>query len=293
MPKFERGSYEPDDVRVFDGGADDDDAEGSHLPMVIVISLLVLAAFGGVVWLAYNNGVAKGRADVPPRIVAQNTDTPAAVPDSSEAPAPKVIKVYQQPAGPEDDTSQEPAMNKPAAATPVIHPAPPEAKPVAVQPKPTAVVAEETKKPVVLPAAVTQTAPTPAKVTPKPATPPATAPAVATAPPTALTTPAKAAVAVPPPAPVKTAAAKTVAAAPSQPLAPLCCRLGRINPKPTPAPPGSASFPADEAGTGHVRPEPCRGRIIPRAAAGRLRVIRAARRNAVPRRNWTRRRPGN
>ena len=214
MPKFERGSYEPDDVRVFDGGADDDDAEGSHLPMVIVISLLVLAAFGGVVWLAYNNGVAKGRADVPPRIVAQNTDTPAAVPDSSEAPAPKAIKVYQQPAGPEDDTSQEPAMNKPAAATPIIHPAPPEAKPVAVQPKPAAVVAEETKKPVVLPAAVTQTAPTPAKVTPKPATPPAAAPAVATAPPTALTTPAKAAVAVPPPAPAKTVAVAPVAAAP-------------------------------------------------------------------------------
>ncbi len=85
MPNYERGSYEPDDVRVFDGGADDDDAEGSHLPMVIVISLLVLAAFGGVVWLAYNNGVAKGRADVPPRIVAQNTDTPAATPDSGEA----------------------------------------------------------------------------------------------------------------------------------------------------------------------------------------------------------------
>ena len=37
--------------------------EGSHLPVVIVISLLVLAAFGGVVWLAYNNGVARGHAD--------------------------------------------------------------------------------------------------------------------------------------------------------------------------------------------------------------------------------------
>ena len=220
MPNYERGSYEPDDVRVFDGGADDDDAEGSHLPMVIVISLLVLAAFGGVVWLAYNNGVAKGRADVPPRIVAQNTDTPAATPDSGEAAPLKAIKVYQQPAGPEEDTSQEPATNRVAApaATQVIRTASVEAKPVVVQAqaKPAAMVAEETKKPVVPPpVAVAQATSTPAKAPPKPATSPAIAPAIATAPPTALTTPTKAAIVAPPPAssaPTKTAAAAPLAA---------------------------------------------------------------------------------
>ena len=63
MANYERDTHEPDDVRVFDGGEDEEDVEGSRLPLVIVISLLVLAAFGGVVWLAYNNGVARGRAE--------------------------------------------------------------------------------------------------------------------------------------------------------------------------------------------------------------------------------------
>jgi hypothetical protein len=53
MARIEPGLYEPsDDVRVFDGAEDDYDDEGSRLPLLIVIALLVLAAFAGVVWLA-------------------------------------------------------------------------------------------------------------------------------------------------------------------------------------------------------------------------------------------------
>ena len=65
MPSFERGVYEPksDDIRVFDEDEQDLDEEGSRLPLLIVIALLVLAAFGGVVWLAYNQGVQRGRSD--------------------------------------------------------------------------------------------------------------------------------------------------------------------------------------------------------------------------------------
>ena len=64
MPNYERGAYEPsDEVRVFDGAEDEEDEEGSRLPLLIVMALLVLAAFGGVVWLAYERGVASGQAE--------------------------------------------------------------------------------------------------------------------------------------------------------------------------------------------------------------------------------------
>ena len=68
MANYERGAYEPsDEVRVYDGADDEDDEEGSRLPILIVMALLVLAAFGGVVWLAYERGVASGRTE--PRII--------------------------------------------------------------------------------------------------------------------------------------------------------------------------------------------------------------------------------
>ena len=74
-------NYEPsDDVRVFDGGEDDEDVEGSRLPLLIVIALLVLAAFGGVVWLAYQRGVQQGHAEVP-RVIAADQG-PVKVPPS-------------------------------------------------------------------------------------------------------------------------------------------------------------------------------------------------------------------
>ncbi len=73
MARIEPGLYEPaDDVRVFDGAEDDMDDEGSRLPLLIVIALLVLAAFAGVVWLAYTQGVQRGRQDVPRVIAAEN-----------------------------------------------------------------------------------------------------------------------------------------------------------------------------------------------------------------------------
>ena len=72
MANTGRSTYEPpDDIHVFDGAEDDDDVEGSRLPLLIVIALLVLATFAGVVWLAYTQGVARGRSDVPRMIAAQ------------------------------------------------------------------------------------------------------------------------------------------------------------------------------------------------------------------------------
>src|ERR1700743_278234 len=66
MANYERGIYEPsDEVRVFDGAEDEEDVEGSRLPLLIVLALLVLAMFGGVAWLAYSQGVARGRGETP------------------------------------------------------------------------------------------------------------------------------------------------------------------------------------------------------------------------------------
>jgi hypothetical protein len=129
MAKYERANHDHDrDERVFDGGDDDDGSEGSHLPVVIIIAILVLAAFGGVVWLAYNQGVARGRTDVPVRVAS----TQPAKTDGG-------IKVFQQRAGAEEDGSapaaaapapqaaqtpdaQTPAAQNPAAQTPATQP---------------------------------------------------------------------------------------------------------------------------------------------------------------------------
>jgi cell division protein FtsN len=166
MAPYERGS--DDDVRVFDGGEDEAETEGSSLPVVIVICLLVLTAFGGVVWLAYNYGVAHGRGDVTshPATQTASTQAPATEPGSG-AP----IKIYQQPAGPDEIADQGTATSPPAQLTkvapapakpapvpsekmrtaqkPIVEkPVPPVKKPVtvakAVPPKPEALVASQT-----------------------------------------------------------------------------------------------------------------------------------------------------
>ena len=175
MANYER---DKDDVRAFDGG-EDDDTEGSHLPVVLIIAILVLAAFGGVVWLAYNQGVARGRSDVPVQVASADTHGTGGQ-----------IKVYQQPAGAEDEenvqtapTSPEKAPSAPkvetkvADATPAAAPPPTALAVVKPQPKP---AAPATKPPAQLGLAhpVEQAPPAPAMtvpakpvvtVTPKPA----------------------------------------------------------------------------------------------------------------------------
>src|SRR5262245_38654341 len=90
MAEYDRGVYEPAErVRVFDGSEDDEDVEGSRLPVLIVIALVVLVSFAGVVWLAYEKGVASGRSE--PRIASN---------DSNGQPTTqyKGLKIYEQPA---------------------------------------------------------------------------------------------------------------------------------------------------------------------------------------------------
>jgi outer membrane biosynthesis protein TonB len=174
MANYERRVYEPsDEVRVFDGSEEDDDVEGSRLPLLIVLALLVLAMFAGVVWLAYTQGVARGRGETP-ILTAANGPEKVAPQQAGGTNVPyQGFKIYEQPAPPDDAAEAAPVDAAKPAAPP----------PVAQAPKPAPVAA----------------APAPAPVKPAPVTAPPPAPKVAAAP------------AKPAPAPAKPAPAKTVA----------------------------------------------------------------------------------
>src|ERR1700712_3970654 len=152
MANYERGS---DDVRVFDGGEDEEDVEGSRLPLLIVIALLVLAAFGAVVWLAYQRGGQAGSPEGPRTIPAAPGPCRITPPSAGGTKTPYTgLKIYQQPApsdeeanadtappAPSDVPAAKPApvaMTPPPVAKPT--PAPVTAPPVVVAPKPPVVV---------------------------------------------------------------------------------------------------------------------------------------------------------
>lgn len=115
MARIESSLYEPsDDVRIFDGHEDEEDT-GSRLPLLIVIALLVLGAFVGVVWLAYTQGVARGREGAPPILAAASGPVKIAPPDSSGTATPyRGLKIYQQPVPKDDDSDSGASLAAPA-----------------------------------------------------------------------------------------------------------------------------------------------------------------------------------
>jgi hypothetical protein len=196
MARQERGIYEPsDEVRVFDGVEDDeDDAEGSRLPLLIVLALVVLCAFAGVVWLAYTQGVARGRTETPVLAAAPGPErTAPANPGGAEVPY-QGFKIYEQPApSHEGDTGA-------AAPAPAAPPAPKPAPPAAFLPQ-----AQKPPAPAPVPAA-----PPAATAKPAPTPPPATRPTVTAAAPAPTAKPAAPAATAKPPAPVAASAGGTV-----------------------------------------------------------------------------------
>jgi cell division septation protein DedD len=166
MANMGRSTYEPpDDIYVFDGAEDDEDVEGSRLPLLIVIALFVLAAFAGVVYLAYTQGVARGRSDVPRIIAAQPGPAKVAVNEGQDASGPgtfKGLKIYQQPAPSDEAQDRQTAQLPPAPDQAQI--AAPETTP-ATPPKPEAVAVKEpplsVAKSLVPPAAPTVSKPAP------------------------------------------------------------------------------------------------------------------------------------
>ncbi len=159
MAKFERGVYEPsDEVRVFDGSEEEDDVEGSRLPLLIVLALLVLAMFGGVVWLAYTQGVARGRGETPVLTAASGPERVAPQQAGGSNVPYQGFKIYEQPAPPDDS----------ADAGPAAAPAPAAPKPAPVQAAtPSAAPSVESKP--ALPAAPPVKAAAPAAAPAKPA----------------------------------------------------------------------------------------------------------------------------
>jgi len=193
MANYERGS---DDVRVFDGAEDEEDVEGSRLPLLIVIALLVLAAFGAVVWLAYQRGVAQGHTEI--RTIAAEPG-PAKVapanPGGTQTPY-TGLKIYQQRAPSDEEASVDTAPPPPSESLkPAPAPAPSSTAPAPASTTPAPVAATPAPKPVaVTPPPV---APKPTPVTPKPAP---VQQAVATPPPAPKPAPAETAPASAPPA---------------------------------------------------------------------------------------------
>ena len=134
MANYERGVYEPsNEVRVFDGSEEEDDVEGSRLPLLIVLALLVLAMFAGVVWLAYTQGVARGRGETPVLAAASGPERVAPQQAGGSNVPYQGFKIYEQPA-PSDD-SADAAAPQPSNAAPAATPAP------TAKPAPTPVVA--------------------------------------------------------------------------------------------------------------------------------------------------------
>lgn len=201
MANYERGVYEPrdetrDGMRVFDGSEDDDDVEGSRLPLLIVLALLVLAMFGGVVWLAYTQGVARGRGETPV-LTAANGPERVAPPQGGGNTVPyQGFKIYEQPAPPDDNADAAP----PPAATVPAQPAP--------KPAPKSAAVETSAPPAPKPAVVEKSAPEkPVAAKPAPAKP-----AAAQEPPKSVAALIQQANSEPKPATAKAAPGKPVAA---------------------------------------------------------------------------------
>jgi cell division protein FtsN len=151
MPQNERGLYEPgDDMRVYDALEEDEDVEGSRLPLLIVLALLVLAMFAGFVWLAYSEGVARGRGETPVITAAAGPARVAPQNPGGTAEPYKGFKIYEQPAPPDEDVTQEtpPApASQPPATKPALTEAAPAAKPSAGAPAAQPKVAAATPAP--------------------------------------------------------------------------------------------------------------------------------------------------
>lgn len=190
MANFERGS---DDVRVFDAAEDEEDVEGSRLPLLIVIALLVLAAFGAVVWLAYQKGVQQGHAEAPRVIAAESGPAKVAPDDAGGTPTPNTgLKIYQQPAPSDADASNDtappsndamkPAETPPVQATPAPPPPKPQAAVMAPVQAPVAKPVVATPPPKPVPVQTATAAPPPPKPAPAPVQPAVEAPAATPAP---------------------------------------------------------------------------------------------------------------
>jgi cell division protein FtsN len=193
MNTHQRGVYQPamDNAQVYDLSDEEveEEEEHSRLPLLIVIALLVLAAFAGVVWLAYNQGVARGRAGAAVVIAAPDGPVRTAPADAGGTPAPYTgLKVYGQ-AVPPDQEAQASALAPSAlSAIPASSPALTPARAPSVTTSDTPPVRLNPDAPAVIAPKAPPPAPTPM---PAPAKPAVQTAAVAPTPPTSTAVPAQ------------------------------------------------------------------------------------------------------
>jgi cell division septation protein DedD len=169
MAGFNRDFNDQEVEPVFDGGEDEKDAESSNLPILMVISLLLLAALGGVVWVAYNNGVAHGKVGTVVQVARTPASEPSATaPGSGEPAQAKAEKPFTQPIDAPNDTGAAAA----APAAKIADAGNVQPKQVATKPPAQLVPAQKTQPPPPLPAkpAPQPAKPAPAAVSPPPAT---------------------------------------------------------------------------------------------------------------------------
>jgi len=117
MSNFQRGIYRPlaDMVPIYHL-ADKDPEERSRAPLLVIIVLVVLSAFAGVVWLAYNR-VERGRQDLSLVITAPSPAAPA--PATTAARRPAVVASRLTPAAaPAVAPTAQAAKPAPRAAAP-------------------------------------------------------------------------------------------------------------------------------------------------------------------------------
>ena len=126
MPKREPEFYEPsspEELRVFDGADEDLDEEGSRLPLLLVVALIIVFAFGAVVWFAYTRGVQNGRSGAPQLITAPPGPVRIAPAHPGGVTPYEGLKIYQHPASGSSAGTQSaqaaPGAPSPTATLPV------------------------------------------------------------------------------------------------------------------------------------------------------------------------------
>jgi cell division septation protein DedD len=97
-----------------------------------------LAMFAGVVWLAYTQGVARGRGETPVLTAANGPERVAPQDGGGNTVPYQGFKIYEQPASPDDSAEASP----PVSAAPKTPPAP---APVATAPRPAPQIAAAPK----------------------------------------------------------------------------------------------------------------------------------------------------
>jgi len=178
MNNLQRGIYQPlaDKVPIYDLADEDPEEERSRAPLLVVIALVVLAAFAGVVWLAYNQGVERGRQGASLVISAPEGPVRVAPPDTAPAPFTD-LNVYKDPVSPEQEakastlaTQAPPAPPPPTAApqirlsqaapppAPAAAPAPAPARPAAAAATPAPAPAARSAAPAAAPVQTAQAA---------------------------------------------------------------------------------------------------------------------------------------